>query len=205
MATLNQTKENILINKSFFIVAILFTMLSISAVTVTAQNSKTSKLPIKHEPSPSHPYGKLNPKAPAETAQFAFMIGEFNCKDKIRGPKGKWAETNVIWNSSFFLNGAGIQDKFWSKQITASGTRIFNKKKGKWIVNYFQTFPTYFAGVWEGKKEGDKMIMRAPRGENESRLTFHNITKDGFDWIGETVSKDGKATPFWIISCKRRR
>ncbi|NNE99828.1 MAG: hypothetical protein HKN25_12475 [Pyrinomonadaceae bacterium] len=167
--------------------------------------SPAAKLPTGNEPSPSHPYGRLNPNAPAETAQFSFMIGEFDCDDKILDQNGKWTERKVVWNSTYFLNGSGIQDRFWSYPTVASGTRIFDKKKGKWIVNYFQTAPTYFAGVWEGKKEGDKMVMRAPRGENESRLTFHNIKDDGFDWIGETVSKDGKANPFWIISCKRRR
>ena len=169
------------------------------------RSQDTAKLPVENEPSPSHPYGRLNPAAAPETAEFSFMIGEFDCDDKILDPKGKWAERKVVWNSTYFLNGSGIQDRLWSDPTVATGTRIFNKQEGKWIVNYFQTFPSYFAGVWEGKKEGDKMIMRAPRGENESRLTFHNIKDDGFDWIGETVTKDGKATAFWIITCKRRR
>lgn len=167
--------------------------------------AKETKFPVENEPSPSYPYGRLNREAPPETKQFAFMIGEFDCVDKRPGKDGKWVESKVVWNSSYFLNGAGIQDKFWSPSTVASGTRIFNKNKGKWIVDYFQTKPRYFAGTWEGKKEGDKMIMRLKQGENENRLTFHNITKDGFDWIGESVTKDGKANPFWIITCQRRR
>lgn len=182
---------------------LVLVILSLNQITIA---QVISKVPTENEPSPSHPYGKLNPKAPPETTQFSFMIGEFDCDDKIINPQdGKWVERKVVWNSTYFLNGSGIQDRFWSNPTVASGTRIFDKKKGKWIVNYFQTSPSYFAGVWEGKKEGNKMIMRAPRGESESRLTFHNIKKDGFDWIGETVTKDGKATPFWIITCKKRR
>ena len=196
-----------MIKRVSFCATILF--LSVAFVYISGHSQTSDKgeknLPVENEPSPAHPHGKLNPKAPPETAQFSFMIGEFDCKDKIQGADGKWTESDVVWNSTYFLNGSGIQDRFWSKQVVATGTRIFNKAKGKWIVNYFQTNPTYFAGVWEGKKEGSKMIMRAPRGENESRLTFHNITKDGFDWIGETALKDGSAKPFWIISCKRRR
>lgn len=198
----------ILIKKISITILVAFAFLCITAQNFIAQgnekNSIENELPIEYEPNPSHPYGKINPDAPPETNQFDFMIGEFDCTDKIQNQKGEWSETKVVWNSTYFLNGYGVQDKFWSKSIVASGTRIFDKKKGKWIVNYFQTFPTYFAGVWEGKKEGDKMIMRAARGENESRLTFHNIKENGFDWIGETVTKEGKATPFWIISCKRR-
>lgn len=186
-------------NRLIIVIAIL-----IMSQGLAAQQS--TKLPVQNEPSPSHPYGKLNADAPSETAQFSFMIGEFDCDDKIINPQdGKWKERKIVWNSKYFLNGSGIQDSLWSDPTVASGTRIFDKTKGKWIVNYFQSSPSYFAGVWEGKKEGDKMIMRAPRGENESRLTFHNIKKDGFDWIGETVTKNSKANPFWIISCKRRR
>ncbi len=191
-------------------IATIFTCVSVQIIN--AQNETKKKkdvaekdVPMKYEPSPSHRFGKLNPNAPPETAQFSFMIGEFDCDDKIRQRDGKWVESKTVWNSTYFVNGGGIQDRYWSNQVVASGTRIFDKNKGKWIVNYFQTFPSYFAGVWEGKKEGEKMIMRQKRGENESRLTFHKITKDGFDWIGELVTKDGKANPFWIISCERRR
>jgi len=192
---------------SIFIVMLFVCVLSqVGNAQKKAEKKTEAKMPIQYEPSLLHPYGKLNPKAPSETAQFAFIIGEFDCDDKIINPQnGKWIERKIVWNSKYFLNGSGIQDSFWGNPTVASGTRIFDKKKGKWIVNYFQTFPDYFAGVWEGKKEGEKMIMRAPRGENESRLTFHNIKKDGFDWIGETVTKDGKAKPFWIITCKRKR
>ena len=192
-----------------FIVALLICLSTQIMIAQKVDNNKVAsiaKIPVEYEPSPSNPFGKLNPNAPKETAQFDFMIGEFDCNDKIINPQnGKWVERKTVWNSKYFLNGGGIQDSYWSNPTVASGTRIFDAKKDKWIVNYFQTFPSYFAGVWEGKKEGDKMIMRAARGENESRLTFHNIKRDGFDWIGETVTKDGKATAFWIISCKRRR
>ncbi len=188
------------------ITALCFSINAVSAQTKT-NKQKPAKMALltSYEPSPSHPFGKLNPKAPPETEQFAFMTGDFKCISETPRKGGKWVSTKVVWNSYYFLNGSGIQDKLWGVVSVASGTRIFDKKKGKWIVNYFQTFPGYVTGVWEGKKEGDKMIMRAPRGKNESRLTFFNITKGSFDWVGETVAPDGKAAPFWKISCKRSR
>lgn len=162
------------------------------------------KFPTEFEANAEQPYGALNPNAPIETKQFSFMIGEFNCTDKSLKPDGSWVESNVIWNSSYFLNGSGIQDKFWSETVVATGTRIFNPKNNKWVVNYFQTSPVYFTGVWEGSQESKDMVMRAARGEGESRLTFHNIKSNSFDWIGESVDKAGVASPFWIISCKRK-
>jgi hypothetical protein len=200
-----------LIKKRTLSVFLLFIFIGGFAGFSSAQNNekkneaKETRLPVENEPGPAQPYGRLNPDAPPETGQFSFMIGEFDCVDKLPGKDGQWTESKVVWNSSYFLNGAGIQDKFWSPSTVASGTRIFDKNRGKWIVNYFQTEPRYFAGTWEGKKEGDKMIMRLKQGDNENRLTFHNIKEDGFDWIGELVNKEGKAAPFWIISCKRRR
>ncbi|MDH3529621.1 MAG: hypothetical protein OEQ28_08650, partial [Acidobacteriota bacterium] len=73
----------------------------------------------------------------------------------------------------------------------------------KWVVTYLQTIPGIGSGVWEGEKEGKNMVMRQKRGENESRLTFSNITENSFDWIGENVGKNGTASG-WKISCKRR-
>ena len=161
-------------------------------------------MPNNFEPTSTQPYGKLNPNAPIETKQFSFMIGEFICRDRSLRPDGKWAESNVIWNSSYFLNGSGIQDKFWSETVVATGTRIFDSTKKKWVVYYFQTSPAYYTGVWEGLYEGTDMVMRAARGESESRLTFHNIKDNSFEWVGESVDKAGKASPFWIITCNRK-
>lgn len=159
----------------------------------------------KHEPGTANPFGTLNPNAPAEVAQFEFMVGVFDCIDEIRNPAdGKWYESKSVWSSSYFLNGYGIQDKYWSPITVASGTRLFDQKKKKWIVNYFQSQPRYSTGVWEGRKEGDNMVMRQQNGTVESRLTFSNITKNSFNWIGERVDGESVSSG-WKISCKRRK
>lgn len=158
-----------------------------------------------NEPSASSPFGKLNKDAPAEASQFDFMIGVFDCADEIRNPAdGKWYRSKSVWTSSYFLNGYGVQDRYWSPVTVASGTRVFDAKKGKWIVNYFQSQPGYATGVWEGMKEGANMVMRQKNGPVESRLTFSNISQNGYDWIAERVEGE-KVTPGgWKISCKRR-
>ena len=168
----------------------------------------TKKAPVvlsSYEPSPAFPYGRLNPKAPPETKQFSFMIGEFDCVDQIRNQQtGDWTPFPAIWNAKYFLNGFGIQDQYWSPRFSTSNLRIFDAKEKKWKVTFFRA-PNYAASTpWSGIKEGGNMVMRKGDDTSGSRLTFHNITKSGFDWIGESMNK-GKASPFWKSSCKRRR
>ena len=187
-----------------YIATILILLLAVSHTAISKDDISIPSMPTEFEPNSLQPYGALNPNAPDETKQFSFMIGEFDCQDKSTRPDGSWVESKVIWNSSYFLNGSGIQDKFWSETVVATGTRIFDSAKKKWVVNYFQTSPAYYSGVWEGLIEGSDMVMRASRGEGESRLTFHNINNDSFDWRGESIDKDGNASAFWIINCQRK-
>jgi hypothetical protein len=201
----SMTAETIMKN-----ILLTFSVLCILTAAISGQDKATvqkveSPLLSKYENTATQPYGRLNPDAPPETKQFDFMIGTFDCVDNIRNPQnGKWYQSESVWSSSYFLNGFAVQDKYWSPVTVASGTRIFDKKKGKWIVNYFQSQPGYATGVWEGMKEGSNMVMRRKNPKYESRLTFSQITKDGFEWIGETMTKD-QTTSGWKISCKRRK
>lgn len=156
------------------------------------------------EPSPAFPYGRFNPEVPSETAQFAFMIGEFDCVDEIINPQdGKWVKFPAIWNAKYFLNGHGIQDQYWSPRFSTSNIRIFDEKEKKWKVTFFR-MPGYNSGVWSGVREGENLLMRQGDDKKGTRLTFSSITKDGFEWVGESMA-DGKANAFWKSSCKRRR
>jgi len=179
----------------------LIILMSFSVFTNAQQNPL---IETDYEPSPALPYGRLNPKAPPETKQFAFMIGEFDCVDEIfNGQANRWIKFPAIWNAKYFLNGYGIQDEYWSPRFSTSNIRIFDSKAKKWKVNFFR-MPGYSSGVWSGIKEGKNLVMRQGDDKQGTRLTFHNIRKEGFDWIGESM-KEGKASPFWQSSCTRRR
>lgn len=182
------------------IIQILLVFLSFNLVNA----QQTATVPTSYEPSPAFPYGRLNPKAPPETKQFAFMIGEFDCVDEIINPQtGKWAKFPAIWNAKYFLNGYAIQDQYWSPPFSTSNIRIFDAKDKKWKVTFFR-MPGYSASTISGKKEGKNMVMRQDTDRQGMKLTFYNISKYGFDWVGENL-REGKATPFWKSSCNRRR
>jgi hypothetical protein len=172
--------------------------------TTAGEKKAQNGLSIDYEPTPAFPFGRLNPKAPPETTQFAFMIGEFDCVDEIINPQtGKWVEFSAIWNARYFLDGQAIQDQYWSPQFSTSNIRVFDAREKKWKVTFFR-MPGSSSGVWTGVKEGKNLVMRQGDDKQGSRLTFSDITKNSFRWVGEGMS-DGKAKAFWKSSCTRRR
>ena len=186
-------------------------LLALSLSAVEAQEKPAASAPMfgEYEPNAAYPYGRMNPNAPPELKQFEFMIGDCECIDDIRQPDGTWKEVNAKWNATFFMNGYGIQDKYWTDgDFVTSNIRIFDNKRSKWIVTFF-SMPRYSSGVWEGSQEDGKMIMRS---ENEnpdgsvsvSRLTFYNISVDGFDWIAERITGEDTVAS-WKSSCKKNR
>lgn len=206
-------KKKIEMDKTIVCVLVVAVCITTSLKTTLAQRSKEeprntlptiSGIPSSYEPSPAFPFGRLHPNAPPETTQFSFMIGEFDCVDEIINPQnGKWVRFAAIWNAKYFLNGYGIQDQYWSPRFSTSNIRIFDSKAKKWKVTFFQ-MPGYSSGVWSGKKIKEDLVMQKGDDENGSRLTFSGITKEGFNWLGESI-RDGKATAFWKSKCKRRR
>lgn len=173
--------------------------LVIGAIEIGAKDSDAAAIvpDTTYAPSPAYPFGRMNPAAPAETKQFAFMIGAFDCVDEIRQPDGKTVRFPAIWNARWFLNGHGIQDEYWSPRFSTSNLRIYDAKTKQWQVTFFR-MPGYQSGVWQGKKEGDNMVMRQGGATTGPGLTFHNIREDGFDW------HSGGDQPGWTSSCTRR-
>jgi hypothetical protein len=174
-------------------------------VMLAGQGFAQTVIPQGFEPDAKNAFGKLNPDAPAETAHFGFMIGEFACEDAfLNSQDGKWLKFPAIWSAKYFLNGHGILDQYWSPTFSTSNIRIYDVKEKKWNVTFFR-MPGYAAApVWIGEKEGAKMVMRQGDDTKGTRLTFSDITKDGFNWVGESMA-EGKASLFWTSKCKRTK
>ena len=166
----------------------------------------------EYEPSASNPYGRLNPNAPPEVADFAALIGLCDCKSLNRNPDGTWQDTVAMeWQFKYILNGTAVQDEVWREGNYASSIRQYHADSAQWIVTYYSyPYVTYNVGVWRGGKEGEDIVLtqpqKAPNGmDGISRLTFHAISENGFKWKGEWVKDDGSITyPFWTIDCKKR-
>jgi hypothetical protein len=80
----------------------------------------------------------LNPEAPAETAQFEFLVGAWDCTTKFMKPDGSgYSVGRAKWSGAYILDGWAIQD-VWigyspeGKENHGTNIRTFNPKKKKW-------------------------------------------------------------------------
>jgi len=184
--------------------ALLTTILFSTALVVFSQS-------YEYEPSSEYPFGRLNPDAPSQTGDFSKLIGKCSCKSVSRiGPK-EWADTvSTIWTFKYIMNGTAVQDETLKEDGRHSGSiRQFNADSSKWYVHYYSSSSAVTTlPAWEGNKmEGDDIVLfrqqTSPNGlEGYYRLTFSDISDDGFNWIGEWVNKNQTIVyPTWKIFC----
>ncbi|WP_445381495.1 YybH family protein [Robiginitalea sp. IMCC43444] len=166
-----------------------------------------------YEPSAQFPYGLPHPESPEELLDFAPLIGECQCESITRNQDNSWADpVAMTWTFKYIMNGKAIQDQTLKADGNHSGSiRQFDPEAGKWKVHYYSSRnPVSNLASWEGAKlENGNIVLyreqKAPNGmEGFYRLTFSNITDEGYDWIGEWVSTDQSIVfPTWKISCKK--
>lgn len=166
-----------------------------------------------YEPSEQFPFGQANPDAPQQIKDFQPMIGKCNCKSISRNPDQTWADPiDMTWTFKYIMNGKAVQDETLKADGKHSGSiRQFIADSSKWYVHYYSSIvPTTTLSTWEGnKKEGENIVLyrpqKAPNGiEGFYRLTFYDISKSGYKWIGEWVDKTEKIIfPTWKIECKK--
>jgi len=166
-----------------------------------------------YEPSETHPYGRLNPKAPPQTADFAMLIGQNGCKSLSRKQDGTWSKDSIdmIWRFKYIFNGMAVMDETLKADGTHSGSvRQYNADSARWYVTYFSSSAASPSpGVWSGNKEGEKIILyrkqQAPNGKDGFyRLTFQDISENSFNWRGEWVdTTESFVYPTWLIFCEK--
>lgn len=167
-----------------------------------------------YEPSDQHPFGKLNPAAYPETGDFAPLLGISECSSVNRAPDGSWnKEVKMLWTWKYIMDGMAVQDETLKEDGIHSGSiRQFNADSSKWYVHYYTTGSAVNTlPSWEGsKKENGNIVLyreqTAPNGmEGYYRLTFHDISEESFNWVGEWVSPDESIVyPTWKISCEKK-
>ena len=168
----------------------------------------------EYEPSEAYPYGKVIPEAPEQTQDFQELIGLCNCTSTTRNQDGSWADPqDMTWKWKYIMNGMAVQDETLKADGKHSGSiRQFIADSSKWYVHYYSSgSPSTTLPTWEGNKDADGNIIlyreqKAPNGaEGFFRLTFFDISKAGYKWIGEWVDKTEKIVyPTWKIECARQ-
>jgi len=166
-----------------------------------------------YQAGPDQPYGKLNPDAPKEVADYAPLIGLCDCNSTARNPDGSWAETQAMtWTFKYIMNGMAVQDETIKEDGSNSGSlRQYIADSSRWYVHYYTSkSPTTVLSVWEGNRQGDSIRLykpqKAPNGmDGFYRITFRNISESGFNWLGEWVdTSETVVFPTWKIDCIKR-
>lgn len=169
---------------------------------------------FKYEPNEAYPFGRPHPDAPEQIKDYQILIGLSDCKSLTRNNEGEWNKdsVDVIWRYKYIMNGMAVQDEsLKADQIHTSSIRQFNQEAGKWYVTFFSSAaPSNSFTSWEGGMTGNEMILtkeqKAPNGmEGFYKITFYDISKNGFNWKGEWVDKQEKFTyPTWHMFCTKR-
>ena len=166
-----------------------------------------------YEVSEINPYGKYNAKAPKQLLDYKDLIGNCNCESQSRKPDGTWADPiKMTWKWKYIMNGTAIQDETLKEDGKHSGSiRQFDSDSLQWNVHYYSSLSTPSKlPTWRGVKTKDQKIIlykehKAPNGtDGFFRITFYDITQEGFNWIGEWTDKNEKIIyPTWKIKCKK--
>lgn len=168
---------------------------------------------MDYDATASNPYGALNPKAPKETGDYAPLIGICDCISTARKADQSWGEPQqMTWTFKYIMNGMAVQDETLKSDGSHSGSiRQFIADSSKWYVHWYSNnTPSTILPTWEGTKKGDSLVLykpqKAPNGmDGNTRLTFKNISEDGFNWILEWVNPEETIVyPTWRIDCKKR-
>lgn len=166
------------------------------------------------EASDEYPYGQPNTNVPEQIKDYEELIGLCDCLSESINQDKSWKEpVKMTWKFKYIMNGMGVQDEIFMEDESYAGSiRQFDKESNNWYVHYY-SHPQISKqlSVWVGHKtkEGNIVLYRDSKAANGTegfyRLTFYDISEDGFNWIGEWTDKSETIVyPTWKISCKKR-
>lgn len=162
----------------------------------------------EYDPSPEHPFGRPNPEAPAELAQFAHLVGEHVCEERLRDPGGPWRTARGRWRGRWILNGWVLADEYIGSTYSYLGVRVYLPAEARWSISFFQTPQPDGPALWTGRSTDSGMVVERPIELPDGaaatiRLSFSDVTNAGFRWRNETISERGSLTT-WTLECRRR-
>lgn len=156
-------------------------------------------------------YGRPNPQAPEELAQFAFLIGTWRCESKIKRPDGEYTTHPAEWIGRYILDGYVIADEFRqfgpNGELTQLGEtyRAYDAASGSWVMRWHDALTASWLDLGPadlgGVQVSDSSITFRHRVPPDLptelfpphalfRVSFSDISGDHFTWRAE-VSRDG--------------
>ena len=165
------------------------------------------------ETSTKYPFGRLSPNAPHQVADYKLLIGTCDCESSKRKAGKSWEiPQKMTWTFKYIMNGTAVQDETIKEDGSHSGSiRQFVADSSKWYVHWYSSQkPKAKLSTWSGSNKGGDIVLKqnqkAPNGmDGFYRITFRNITSEGFDWTGAWINvTETIIYPTWKISCLKR-
>ena len=159
---------------------------------VMAQNN-----PIIYQPNPDSPIGTRNEKAPAETAQFDFVVGDWDAVITWTPPNKPPVTYKAKWHNHWIIDGYALMQEWRGPYLTGTEIRYFDAEQKKWLGQNL-----YVDGKWTAvtaEFSGGEMIVnnpevnKGPKGEFISREVYFGIGPDNWQMKSEH-SFDGGVT-----------
>jgi len=157
---------------------------------------------------------KLSKSAPTETMHFGRLVGKWKVKDQSLNKEGQWVPgPGADWNFYWILAGSAVQDDWISPGMDApvpkggrqfgTNIRIYNPKnklwETAWVSNSGKKVDTFKA---TGSEES--MIMIGIYNGQQTKITFHDITKNSFLWkMEKQEEKSGEWNEVYRISAEK--
>ncbi len=153
-------------------------------------------------------------KAPAQTSQFAGLVGNWKIDDSYLDKDGKWQPAGgAQWKFYWILGGTAIQDDWISPALDkpapkagrqfGTNIRIYNPAQNRWEMAWASNSGRKI-DTFNAVAEGKSVVMSGFFNGADSRITFFNIKPQSFDWkLEQQDKKSGKFNETYRIKGKR--
>ena len=179
--------------------------LVLAAAPVAAQTGETAP--------PGCDYGVPHPDAPAEMAQFDFLIGDYAIDAHVWQDTG-WSPPRpgpkARWNGRYVLNGMAIEDEWFntdpgSDPATGRGinVRMWDPEEGEWDMMWFDTTSRQVQDLRAGIVDG-KLTMWQVYPENRNfKAVFERLGPDSWHRIQYAQGEEGDWQPTYKLVATR--
>jgi len=165
-------------------------------------------------------FGKLNPNAPIELSQFAFLIGNWTFEAKVKTGDGQWHPFKGTWHGRFILDGYAISDEYRMTDpagkliVLGLNLRTYDTSKKTWNIKWLNAL----TGTWMDlapsevgpvRSEGQSIIYAfkeaAPldNAHAYTRATYTKVSDTHFTWRGEKSAEGNAWSEFMVVECHR--
>ncbi len=160
---------------------------------------------------------KPNPSAPAALSQFAFLIGSWQCKARVKSENGELQNLQATWRGRYILDGYAIADEY--RMTDAAGHlivlgmnfRTYNEARRKWNLKWLNALD----GTWTdlgpdalgGVKADNRFVtytFKEPVAHHAfTRATYAIASDVHFTWLAQKSDDGKKWSQFMVVDCYR--